>query len=1185
MKTMTAVLFMVVTLGGGGWHPGEARDSRTETIFVAAEAVSKKSEAGSSDASSAIAQQAAAQPAPDQEVMRGLPRAYPRPRSRWQSNEKAFYEKLLSKGQFDVLVVPFQVQLYALDRATRSLMTAQLAALLSEGQRVRVPDPYLVARALGDGERRYFPAAIHRLAQTLGVKRIVYGYVGHERNDEMRLTIQFQDRNLGESAWSFRPENSRQFANIAFTDETPPIEAYRAVLPAVLEYLGVDTKARTEATREGRLGAGFLASPLKTTIARSDPSYAAHFLQLLASLAPGSADRTRERFAEKSMLAISAMSAASPDYRLLKARALMQLGLRPAAIAVLATPSNAEEKHLFAVLNGNLPDAELHAKQVRNEVKALIAWLEVNAIRAAYGVTTQSQSAALVKSLKLPGEAWPFMVARAMTDWDTWSQHENIALKVLLDREIPIAGATAEELMRGAAALGDYSKAQTLSEQSVADHITRLLESGPERWCCAAVAGKPGAFDHLDLIASMATDNVVRRANFLSEAQGAPERALEYLARIESVYGDHPQVALARARAETALIARTEGSAREGVAKSAYANAFNAFVWEQGQTQTSADALHLLGRSGRRDFGLFGDLYGSDYPFRPYYPWIRNADPMGSLNAALRNSTSGFGPVLHLANHYGDNQNQWQKVDQLVRSLDKRFAGHPGRALLLAKSSTRQGDFPGAERHYRDAIAGQPSNREARWELGTMLFEQAREPAAAEVFSAYPEFTAGAREHPVAVSNYAFAAGSMFYWSGDFERALPFYRIAADLRTGSDASLSSATRIALVQGDLATAMAMSLDRARRYNSPYAYRDYLGMLHATGQSERAWDGFNGLIGQIQQPHVWETALVGHRLARTGEAEIAAWAAQDKFKPAGNDFGFASAYLLRSGVTDRMPTKELASRIAAMERPIWKLEDYFGNVVRPSFDGRFHRQLGPDSPHDSLVPSDAIKSSRKVRLKSDLVHFAEAYYLIRNGEYGKADAILRQAVSLFDTRNVNLGYLLPYYAYASARSGNGAAVQPLLDKFRPEQQRFDFYLARAIIAGVGGKATDALQFLKVALHRRPYTENRPLMTEYQFAEICEWVSAATRDPRIDEMLLDWAKANQGFQPWFAWPYVIEARLTKNPRDRQRAIALAHYLDADSDRLAAISKQEIDAAVKELADQNPFRRVGISSTGKRL
>jgi hypothetical protein len=188
---------------------------------------------------------------------------------------------------------------------------------------------------------------------------------------------------------------------------------------------------------------------------------------------------------------------------------------------------------------------------------------------------------------------------------------------------------------------------------------------------------------------------------------------------------------------------------------------------------------------------------------------------------------------------------------------------------------------------------------------------------------------------------------------------------------------------------------------------------------------------------------------------------------------------------------------------------------------------------------------------------------------------ARPILEEAVGLFDPVNVNIGYLLPYFAYAAAKSGDVSAVQPVLARFSPREQRFDYHLASAILHASAGKSGDALQSLRLAQHRRPFTESRPLMTEYQLAEISEWVYEMSRDAKIKEFVLGWARSNQTFQPWHAWAYALEAKLAPNGPARTRAIAVAHYLDRNSERLAGIPKRDVDAAVKEFAGKNPFLR----------
>jgi len=50
------------------------------------------------------------------------------------------------------------------------------------------------------------------------------------------------------------------------------------------------------------------------------------------------------------------------------------------------------------------------------------------------------------------------------TDWDAWTQHENLSVKALLDREFPLEGNTAQALVQGAAAVGDAWQVQTAAD-------------------------------------------------------------------------------------------------------------------------------------------------------------------------------------------------------------------------------------------------------------------------------------------------------------------------------------------------------------------------------------------------------------------------------------------------------------------------------------------------------------------------------------------------------------------------------------------------------------------------------------------------------------------------------------------------------------------------------------------------
>jgi Tfp pilus assembly protein PilF len=1100
------------------------------------------------------------------------PRNYVRPRSAWLAAEKSLYQALLEKGRFDVLVVPFQVQDYAVDLSTRSLMTAELALAVGATGK-KVPDPYLVSRALGDGERRFAEEDVSRLVTRLGVTRIVWGYVGHFRNNKLRITIQHQDRTVGTDVMSVGPVRTRHFEDLAFSDEDPPIEVYRRLLPEILKTLGVDALVPVSpGKRQLDAAAALPPSPLGIVSEQAEPARDAYALQLLAALAPGSAEGVRRRLLEKSILATLAISPASPDFRVLKARAYMGLGFRPAALKALGTPDSDEAKHLHALLNGDLPGVERYSARIRPGVRRFMAELELNWIASAYETRSPEQSLQEASSLNLKGEVWPLLARHAFTDWDWWSQHENLRLKALLDREFPVPGFTAESIVQGRASLGDLGGVRSAVDLSVFDHARRFSRAQAGSWCCQPVIARLTALDYLDFLESLGTDTLIRRARLMAWTQGLPQQTLDFLASIDSVYRDQPQLTVVRAHAELLLARSANGAQQDGLFKAAYEHASSAFYWEQGQTGNAAAAWGVMSEASRGS--SHENLYASDFPFRPFYPTWESGGTLerqaalvaANLQAAIANSTTNFNPVDNWVRGY-DRQGKWEEADRFLGSLGQRFAGNPQRALWLAYRATRKGDLEAAKRHYREDIKSRPKRWEPYSELGRLLFGQGQIEEAAKVFMSYPGFANPSDEDVVGLSNNAFAAGSLFYWAGEFGKAMPLYRIAADLRTGSDASLSSEIRIALAEGDYGAALAGSLQRARRYNSQFAYRDYLGMMHAMGRSKEAWQAFGTLITQMSSPELWETPLVGHRIEDANESDIAKWAASDAVRRS----GYGGVYLLRAGVTDRTPTAELASEIAAVERRVWKLEDQGSTVVRESSGRGTPSTL--NSANSGLLPLGMFDTTKKTRVKSDLVYFAEAYRAVRTRDFPRANGLFEEALALYDTRQHDLGYLLPYYAFAAAKSGHSDAVSARLKKLDTTRQGFDYHLARAVVSGLSGKTTDSLKNLTLARYRRPYTQARPVYTEYQFAEICEWLYEETRNAKYREVALDWAKSVQAFNPWFAWAYAMEAELSADKQARGRAIAMAYYLDKQSERLAKIPKDEVDAAVKAFADSNPF------------
>jgi hypothetical protein len=50
-------------------------------------------------------------------------------------------------------------------------------------------------------------------------------------------------------------------------------------------------------------------------------------------------------------------------------------------------------------------------------------------------------------------------------------------------------------------------------------------------------------------------------------------------------------------------------------------------------------------------------------------------------------------------------------------------------------------------------------------------------------------------------------------------------------------------------------------------------------------------------------------------------------------------------------------------------------------------------------------------------------------------------------------------------------------------------------------------------------------------------------------------------------------MDAKLSDKGPERNRAIAMAYYLDRNSERLKTVPKREIDGGVKEFGPRNPF------------
>jgi hypothetical protein len=502
--------------------------------------------------------------------------------------------------------------------------------------------------------------------------------------------------------------------------------------------------------------------------------------------------------------------------------------------------------------------------------------------------------------------------------------------------------------------------------------------------------------------------------------------------------------------------------------------------------------------------------------------------------------------------------------------LANRFKGASGLPSLSARQS--QPADPMARQ--RAAIKEDPQDWASYRELGeNLITDHGDYVEAAKVFLSYPGFDIKIRGDEVARSNRSYDAGSLLYWRGHAELAKPLYEFAAGLNTGSEASMTSDIRLKLLSGDYARAADGSLQRATRYSSAYAYRDYFSLLHAMGYGPEAWAGFSRVATQFELPQVWVAALVGQRKEGLDQVGFKKWLTQPQIR--GAKFRarqFALGYALMWSSTDAVPPPDLGRLIDTLEgTPTARVAEDGSSIRRPFLHGKIEGReetLAPSKlagvPFKSLPPGTPIRSS--------LAMFADGYVSLRIGMHAQAIQKFRAYVERYALSGVGADpYPLAYIAAASAATGDPFKLEKYLETTR--RQDFDAWLAKAFFHAHRREMNDAETALKQAFQRRPHTDYRPILTEFQFAEACEWIYQITGDARFKNMLLDWSKRHQQIQPTHAWAYAMQYTHEIDPAARQRALGMTLYLDPKSWRIAKAKAGEVAQARGWLQGNNPF------------
>ncbi len=1074
-------------------------------------------------------------------------------RSDWIESEKTLYRAVLKAAPpCDVLVVPIQVQGYAVDRPGRSLMTRYLSERIARTTGASVANPTLVSRALGETARTFRDDDVRGVAEDLKARVIVRGFAGHGRNEKMRVTVQFQqrtgDRVLGRQ-WK---TTVAEWRDIPFSDERPPEEAFRSLLDNVVARLPSHAAKPQGPRRIAKERSIPIPASVSEMIALPAPSpvVLALRLQALGTLVP-TGGPVKERLFERSLVALDRVDPGSADYPLLKARALLRLHRRPAAAAALGRPRTPEEQAFAALLDGDLPALATRVAEIRSPLPRLIAEIELDDLRRDYGAVRKAPEA--VPAVVADRPDWLPFVLRRLVQSDAWNVQSNLEIKRLMDRSFPVAGYTARTVARGAFLAGGGAGDE--AELSVNAHRQQALQASATKLFPPGESGRPVPGDEFDLLVRTAEANLYKSVYRTAIVVWAPEKGLAALDRLDMVYRGHPTLTALRTQILWRMAEKKDPPAAAQYKERAREHAANVFAWSEGQTQAASHGLDILAALGELHTGRL-KVYDGDYPARNYWRW---ADDRTSVNTAaltgrnavavdpsaakmsvpntlnLLYTTIGF---HHFRQYYSvlESTRGAAAADRYLEANARRFAGHPSRVALLVEADSRRKGGRGAVALYEQAIADNPESWQAYGDLGAHYVERGDFGKAAEVFLRYPLLRGRDDGESVRRSNTAFAAGNYLFWNGAVAEAVPLFGIAARSGTGAGSEMKAALTLSTLDGDYRGAASHALDLARRYNNPEGWSIAFALIHVTGHPREAWQLFDATLPAPQSAFSWRrTTAILRREGKTA-ADIAAWLSREPVaKAAGKQAGEVALAAL---LVDRPADPALADRIAALE------------------------------------PEDPSSAHPGVAWKLTASRFARAYAALRTGKSREAFDLFHGFDGLGNTTATLRVAAAPYLLLSAARIGKMERAEPLLANLS-RHDHFAYHLSQAYIHGSAGDHAGAVEKLKAAGTRIPYGEPRFIPPWYQLVEACEWLHRLTGRGEYKELALKWAKTHQRLDPIQAWAYGVEARLTAEPQSRTRAIALTIYLDPNSGHLAGTSRQDREKGREWLQSNNPFTR----------
>lgn len=1111
------------------------------------------------------------------------------PKSPWIESEKRFYQDLLKKSNYDILIVPFQTQHDGIDSVGRMLMSYYLAIAIEQNTDLKVAPLSIVYPALGRTARYFEENDVKMLADQIGVSRIVWGYAGtHTRKDKKNKQLRKKfpvsedilfDYTVVDQKYDSSTkeviERNKKWYNQPITPEILPSKLFEDNLYDIMNFLGFSYDDKKSAGINQSKHIHQLPDRPKEilNIGNKDRIKKSYLLQFLGMLAP-TVDHKNYLFA-LSVINMFPIEKENVDRRLIESRAYIHLYRRPAARKAIEGLHSSEAESLRDYIDANLPELENSVAKLPSSIKKLLSELELFYLRNKYNddLTSKEKNEYLNK---YPN--WNYLLSIRLSHYDSWHRASNIDLKLLMDEIFPVQGFSAMDLSVGHNIANSSDAMALKSNMLFKKHIQLYLNKSSNMLVSANNKDINLSLSVLTLMESVGIFNLLQEIYFWGMTQGMPDKGLEICENVLREYNGHPYFVAYKARVLRIMMKKRSQVEKMTLQENAFYLSLDAMWWNGSQNWVHRYASKsVFPVPNLRPLYIMPEALlntiGSDYPFRVNVVKFRNLRPLESL-LPWAHTDMQYHSMLYQFNFRNENI-----ASQVVSDIERRFNGSPRKKRFLIKNKITEDNNSNAKEILVKEIDSGTQDWHIYKNLARLYINEEKYNKAKEVLMTYEDFKTPNKSNSVEISNLAHTAAGLFYWKGAIEQAKHFFKLSADQDSGSAMCMHSQERLSLIDGDYQAALRLSLDRAKRYDSYSAYNNYMTYLHLMGKHDIAWSLFKNLIGRYNKPYLWDSAFIGKRLRAIDKKELIKWAREiSDMDKSIQKKQFPVRFLIMN-LMDRDPDMGMVDSIEILEKET--KDEPPRQIVHHTKNGKIEKRWQEPIMHYTL--------------------FAKAYENIKLQHYNIAYENLKKIVMFYGFGNKPEEKLYSsYLVWTGLKSGHEKEIQQLVNIYLikagargysrnlppdikklydsiPADKLFDINLELSLAAyyGASEKYDEAYKHLINSFNAHAESSDRPTFPLHQIFEYCGWIHNASNDDRFSNLALRWSKKLQVAHPMLANLYIVEAKYAKIYDDIVRAVGIAQYLDANSASLKKFDKKIRNEAGEWMKKNNPFKK----------